>query len=200
MTIAVGILFQRGLLDPTIKYTKKGRIVDGITDPKMRLELILGGCEDFRNEVSATSELMTLLGHNIDQTPRKHPEIAGRGIEYSWGNAKLTFRRSNDYCPNAASLERRDRATLDSGTVLTRRQFLVAASGRQTTLGAWKGGASPSAPTWKRFFALRFCGAAPAAQQNSVSSHERSSSFQSHLKLPTPLRNYPERISPRQGL
>jgi hypothetical protein len=74
--VAVGILdvlFQRGLLDPTIKYTKKVRIVDGITDPKMSLELILGGCEDFQNEFSAMSELMTLLGHNVDQTRRKHP-------------------------------------------------------------------------------------------------------------------------------
>jgi hypothetical protein len=65
---------------------------------------------------------------------------------------------------------------------------------------AWKGGASLSASTWQRFFTLRFCGAAPAAQQNSVSSHEHSSSLQSYLKLPTPLRNCPQRISPRQGL
>jgi hypothetical protein len=78
---------------------------------------------------------------------------------------------------------------------------LVAASGRQTTLGASgcvEGGASSARRPGS---ASSVSVSAARRQQNSVSSHERSSSLQSHLKLPTPpLRNCPKRISPRQGL
>ena len=33
------------------------------------------------------------LGAFIRLTPKCHPEIAGRGIEYAWGYSKLRFRR-----------------------------------------------------------------------------------------------------------
>ena len=28
-------------------------------------------------------------------TPKAHPELAGQGVEYSWGYSKFTFRRAN---------------------------------------------------------------------------------------------------------
>jgi hypothetical protein len=49
-----------------------------------------------------------------------------------------------------------------------------------TTLGASgcmeEGWAFLSASTWQRFFTHRYCGAVPAIQENSESSHERCSS------------------------
>ena len=36
-----------------------------------------------------------------------HLELAGQGIEYSWGKAKLTFRRSNDYKSNDENFSKR---------------------------------------------------------------------------------------------
>ena len=94
--------------------------MDGIVDVETSLPGITGNCEDFRNETTEIAELLAKLGVQMEQTPRKHPELAGEGVEYSWGKGKLEFRRSNDYNPNAASLERRVRAALDSSTVLTR--------------------------------------------------------------------------------
>ena len=62
---------------------------------------------DFRHEVTAMAELMAELGHEMEQTPRRHPERAGCGIEYSWGKSKLFFRRNNDFSGNAKNLEAR---------------------------------------------------------------------------------------------
>ena len=33
------------------------------------------------------------MGVMIDRTPKCHPELAGEGIEYSWGCAKNFYRR-----------------------------------------------------------------------------------------------------------
>ena len=35
------------------------------------------------------------IGVRVVMTPKAHPELAGQGIEYSWGYAKLCFRRMN---------------------------------------------------------------------------------------------------------
>ena len=103
------MLFERGLLDPAMmnKYSLNGKVVDGILDERTNLRGILGNCDDFRHEVTAMAELMAELGHEMEQTPRKHPELAGCGIEYSWGKSKLFFRRNNDFSGNAKNLEAR---------------------------------------------------------------------------------------------
>ena len=57
----------------------------------------------------------------IRMTPKCHPEIAGQGIEYAWGYAKLRFRQHfNDM--TAANLEKNVRAVL-SATVLTKERM-----------------------------------------------------------------------------
>jgi hypothetical protein len=33
------------------------------------------------------------LGVEVDQSMKSHPELAGEGIEYSWGRAKSVYRR-----------------------------------------------------------------------------------------------------------
>ena len=37
--------------------------------------------------------ILDLLGVVLILTPKCHPELAGRGVEYSWGYGKLRFRR-----------------------------------------------------------------------------------------------------------
>ena len=123
------VLFERGLLDPErlkggkdgnkIEYTKDAKTIDGIPDESYSLSSMLAQCRDFQNEPTAMEELTELLGHKQEKTPKKHPEIAGRGIEYCWGKAKMTFRHNNNYSPNAKNLEGRVRDALDSSTVLT---------------------------------------------------------------------------------
>ena len=43
-------------------------------------------------------------------SPKCHPELAGHGIEYCWGGAKMFFRRNNDLVPK--NFDRNVRACL----------------------------------------------------------------------------------------
>ena len=122
------VAFERGLLDPQrlrggkdgkkIEYTKGAKFFDGIPDESYSLTPIIASCADFQNEPTAMEELTKLLGHEQEKTPKKHPELAGMGIEYMWGKSKMTFRRDGSYSSNAESLERRVRAALDPNLVL----------------------------------------------------------------------------------
>ena len=53
-------------------------------------------CADFANEPTALQHLLAERGHLLVMTPKAHPELAGKGIEYSWGKAKRDFRQHND--------------------------------------------------------------------------------------------------------
>jgi hypothetical protein len=55
----------------------------------------VGACSDFQNETSQLQHIATKLGVGVTMTPKAHAELAGQGIEYSWGYAKLKFRQSN---------------------------------------------------------------------------------------------------------
>jgi hypothetical protein len=105
------IAFERGFFDKTCKIDGVEVSWDGdlIKDgdgkqvldkrgKKMRntsrsVRRMLEGCDDFANE-------KFLLQHILEDklaclcmlTPKCHPEIAGRGIEYAWGYSKLRFR------------------------------------------------------------------------------------------------------------
>jgi hypothetical protein len=62
-------------------------------DKETSVREILKGCEDFANETPQLEFIAQKhLGAFIRLTPKCHPEIAGRGIEYAWGYAKLRFR------------------------------------------------------------------------------------------------------------
>jgi len=49
-------------------------------------------------------------GHILKMSPKCHPELAGHGVEYCWGGAKLFFRRNNDLVP--ANFDKNVRAAL----------------------------------------------------------------------------------------
>ena len=78
------ILWERGLWQPGEKLT--------LEEGRARLRL----CADFANEPTALQHLLAERGHLLVMTPKAHPELAGKGIEYSWGKAKRDFRQHND--------------------------------------------------------------------------------------------------------
>ena len=79
---------------------------------------ILNQSDDFKNEKSQMKYILEdRLKVRLRMTPKCHPEIAGQGIEYAWGYAKLRFRQYvND--AEGSNLERNVRASL-STEVLT---------------------------------------------------------------------------------
>jgi hypothetical protein len=87
-------------------------------DKETSVREILKRCDDFANETPQLEYIAhKYLGAFIRLTPKCHPEIAGRGIEYAWGYAKLRFRRGiNDAV--ASHLEENVKAAL-SREVLT---------------------------------------------------------------------------------
>jgi len=55
----------------------------------------LSACSDFANELSALQELFRSRGHIAINSPICHPEIAGKGVEYSLGMSKRQYRKEN---------------------------------------------------------------------------------------------------------
>ena len=69
-------------------------------------------------------ELMAVLGIGMEQTPKAHPELAGRGIEYCWGKSKYEFRKHNNFVSSKENFEKRVMAALGSVTLKRSRAFL----------------------------------------------------------------------------
>jgi len=93
------ILWERGLIDElnykaTLTLDGRKNPLTGLIDESMSLHHLLGKCPDFKNELSAVQVLGQDLGVVIDATPKYHAELAGEGIEYSWGHAKGVYRRT----------------------------------------------------------------------------------------------------------
>jgi hypothetical protein len=87
-------------------------------DLKTSLRRILMQCDDFKLEKSKLHCLLEELGGNCRMTPKVHPEIAGVGIEYDWGYAKLKYRKEiNDGL--AAHLEKNVKKALSPEETLT---------------------------------------------------------------------------------
>lgn len=59
------------------------------------LKAALDNCKDFKNELTALAKLLHDRGHILLMSPKAHPELAGVGIEYSWGFCKQYYRRHN---------------------------------------------------------------------------------------------------------
>ena len=81
-------------------------------------------CEDFKTEITAMHELMEPLGIGMEQTPKGHPELAGRGIEYYWGKSKYEFRKHNNFVSGKENFEKRVMTALKSVTLRHSRVFL----------------------------------------------------------------------------
>ena len=57
------------------------------------MQHVLGQCRDFANETSALEEKFRVRGDILLMSPKGHPELAGKGIEFSWGVSKKYFRK-----------------------------------------------------------------------------------------------------------
>jgi hypothetical protein len=76
------VLWERGLWE------------HGLTQE--RAKALLSACEDFKSEPSSLEELVQDIGGLLIMSPKGHPELAGKGVEYSWGYSKRYFRANND--------------------------------------------------------------------------------------------------------
>jgi hypothetical protein len=55
---------------------------------------ILSKCQGFLNEMTCLIFLGERLGVVFDHSTKSHPELAGEGIEYTWGKAKGVYRNA----------------------------------------------------------------------------------------------------------
>ena len=80
-------------------YTEKGKkekyeVPSDPTGCNFSIERILAKQADFCNELTLLQYHARKLGALVDRSPKCHPELAGEGIEYLWGLAKLWYRKS----------------------------------------------------------------------------------------------------------
>jgi hypothetical protein len=61
------------------------------------MKTVLGNCRDFAMELSALEQKFIDRGHILAMSPKGHPELAGKGIGFSWGVSKKYFREINNY-------------------------------------------------------------------------------------------------------
>mmetsp|Transcript_46989 Transcript_46989/g.123819 ORF Transcript_46989/g.123819 Transcript_46989/m.123819 type:complete len:759 (+) Transcript_46989:1223-3499(+) len=87
--------WERGWHKPASEGKMHGRKVeeDSEEDPTFSLPQVLSSCWDFAHEKTALQEYVESRGHILRMCVKGHPELAGVGIEYSWGRAKQKFRR-----------------------------------------------------------------------------------------------------------
>ena len=117
------VLHERGLLRP--KMTKSN------TDPSMSMEATLGSCSDFANQRSILEENIGGRGHLFDMSPKFGCEIAGVGIEYSWGKCKIYFRKhctfkGSDLKPRVAECLKSVDLSLSRGFARICRDYMMA--------------------------------------------------------------------------
>ena len=90
------VLWERGWIDEANYSSYK---VQYNKDDDFSLQRLMSKCPDFAEEKSAMEYLLERISaHNefnatILVTPKYHCELAGEGIEYSWGLAKRFFRK-----------------------------------------------------------------------------------------------------------
>ena len=91
------VFYQQGILDLDTFYFNNfnekgqkyscGQIIEGTN-----LYGMLGSCTDFTKKYTLIKNNCKSMGAKCDRSPKYHREVAGEGIEYSWGNAKMVFR------------------------------------------------------------------------------------------------------------
>ena len=90
------VLWERGIVDASklSEYTINGRQNGyGVIDKTYALKSLMANCLDFEEEETLLQSMGRVMGVLVDRTPKCHCELAGEGIEYSWGCAKNSYRR-----------------------------------------------------------------------------------------------------------
>jgi hypothetical protein len=68
---------------------------------ELSMKHVLAEQPGFKNEPSAMEMQFAARGDVLLMSVKGHPEIAGKGIEYSWGCSKKYFRKINDCKPTS---------------------------------------------------------------------------------------------------
>ena len=92
------VLWERGWIDEgqIEKYTMDlakdddGEVLEGAEN--WSLKYLMASCLDFAEELTALQHVGNELGVSVLITPKFHAELAGEGIEYSWGVSKCVYR------------------------------------------------------------------------------------------------------------
>jgi hypothetical protein len=71
-----------------MKYDEDGNLVK-----EFSLQYLLGECIDLKNESTQLEYTCLKRGATAIITPKYHAELAGEGIEYTWGFLKSIYRR-----------------------------------------------------------------------------------------------------------
>jgi hypothetical protein len=93
------VLWERGWIDEgnLERYTvdpatdANGEAIDGAEEWSLRV--LMASCLDFAEEMTALQHVGKELGVSVIISPKFHAEMAGEGIEYSWGITKGLYRR-----------------------------------------------------------------------------------------------------------
>jgi len=88
------ILWEQRLLDPNIQNVSKLKKNDPNDARKVEYSTVLTNCVDFLSEKTCLMYLGERLGVEVDRSTKCHPELAGEGIEYTWGLAKGLYRKA----------------------------------------------------------------------------------------------------------
>ncbi len=88
------VLWERGLLNPEVTYVSKLKKNDPNHEGRVEYSSVLAECTDFLDEKTCLMFLGERLDVEVDRSTKCHPELAGEGIEYSWGRAKSVYRRA----------------------------------------------------------------------------------------------------------
>ena len=91
------VLWERGWIDEAYldKYTMDlatdddGEVLEGAE--QWSLKCLMASCLDFAEEKTALQHVGSELGVSVIITPKFHAELAGEGIEYSWGVMKGVY-------------------------------------------------------------------------------------------------------------
>jgi hypothetical protein len=93
------VLWERGWIDVSQldRYTieaatdENGQVLEGAEE--WSLKCLMASCLDFAEEMTALQHVGSQLGVSVIITPKFHAELAGEGVEYSWGITKGLYRR-----------------------------------------------------------------------------------------------------------
>ncbi len=88
------MLWERGLLNPEVTYVAKIKKDNPNMEEKVEYASVPADCVDFLSEKTCLMFIGERLGVYVDRSTRSHLELAGEGIEYSWGRAKSVYRRA----------------------------------------------------------------------------------------------------------
>ena len=87
------VLLERGLWKEGMKKRLED---DDEAGTSLSMHHVLFECWDFATETTALMEKLRARGHILLMCVKCHPELAGVGIENTWGKSALHFRRNND--------------------------------------------------------------------------------------------------------